>query len=281
MIKESEQLITKNNYISLIWWKIMFTISIINIIFIINYYKNYCCNSEFHKKITLFTIIYVFVAAIRAFFPVIHIERICFIKNIISSPFVDRSIATIAEICFILLITSILKNIINNTTKSQNQILILTLLNYSIICAQIFCWLGSLTQNYFFNVMEESTWTICFIIILIILFKLYIFASNNSNAQNNFLKKTLPLIIIPLILYLLFMIINDVPLYFKRWKNNKNKYINIINGINKMLKCRKIDKSYKTWKDDYLWIFGYFSFAVWLSIYFVIWYTKYNKLKLT
>ena len=281
MTKEYKDFKSKKNFISIIWWKTLFFISIVNILLIINYYKNNGCDSEFHKKIIIYTMIYVFVAAIRGIFPIIHIKRICFNKSIISSPFIDRSIATIAEICFILLFTEIFKNLINNTTKSKNQILILSLINYCIVCAQIFCWLGSLTKNYLFNVMEESTWTCCFIVILIISFKLYIFSNNNSNNQNNYLKKTLPLIIIPLIFYIIFMIINDVPLYYKRWKNNKNKYINIFDGFNKMLKCNKISKSYNEWKEDYLWIFGYFTGAVWLSIYLVLWHTKYNKLKLT
>ena len=267
-----------NNYISRIWWKILFIISTINIIFIINYYKNNCCDNQFHRNITLLSMVYVFIAAIRAIFPVKNVDRTCFYNSVLCSSFIDRFVATIAEICFILLVTGILKNITNYTTESQNQKLALTLTNYGIICAQIFCWLGSLTNNQSWNVMEESIWTICFIIITIILFKLYIYVNNNPSRQNNFLKETLPLLIIMIIIYILFMIINDVPMYFKRWKNNKKKYTDIITGFKNMFKCEKISQSYHEWKEDYLWIIGYFSLAVWFSIYLVIWHTKYKKL---
>ena len=109
------------------WWNTLFIISIFNIIFLINYSQN-GYNSDFQKKITLLAMIYTIVGAIRSTFPVRNVERVCFHNKYGFTPMTDRIIATIAEISYILLLTSISKNLVNDTTKSQTQLLILNVI---------------------------------------------------------------------------------------------------------------------------------------------------------
>jgi len=272
--------IPKNN--TYVWWGLLFIISVYNVIFIINYYLHKCCISQFHKKITIYTIIYVIICAIRAILPRLDPEKLCYYNNFLSRPLTGRILATIAEICYILLITSILKKIVNNTTKSQTQIMILNMTIYAIIIAQLFCWTGCITTNQYWNAIEESTWALVASTLVILLYKIYKFTIDKSNAKNKFINNSFPYFIFGAVIYILFMITIDIPMYIKRAKHrlkDKTKYFNFIDGIKDMNQCKITSRSYDDWKTDMMWISSYFIFAVWSSIYLVIWHTKYSKIK--
>lgn len=85
--------------------------------------------------------IYVSVNAFRSLFPVRIVERECFTS--ISSPFMDRSLATVAELCFAKQLA----------THFHDDILF-----YYAFIAQLSCWLGMITQNNLFHVYEEYFW---------------------------------------------------------------------------------------------------------------------------
>jgi len=90
---------------------------------------------------SLCTKIYVSVNAFRSLFPVKVLESQCLTPY--SSPFIDRSLATIAELCFAKQLS----------THLQSNCII----HYA-IAAQLFCWCAIFTHNNMFHVYEEYLW---------------------------------------------------------------------------------------------------------------------------
>ena len=76
--------------------------------------------------------------------------------------------------------------------------------------------------------------------------------------------------------FCLFMITVDVPMYVTRWKQNKKKkqyqekrFSSSFEGAIDALERRVVSKSWKLWKEETVWLTGYFSGAVWLILLMV------------
>jgi hypothetical protein len=88
------------------------------------------------------TRIYVGVNAFRAIFPVNVMERECL--TMVSSPLIDRTLATIGEVAFAEHLAASLGR--------PSPIMFYCAL------AQVYCWLGTLTKNNMYHVAEEYLW---------------------------------------------------------------------------------------------------------------------------
>lgn len=253
--------------IIILWWIFLFSISILNILYMMLQYPK--INTTFIYKMYLLAFIYVIVNSIRAIWLRIDIERICFFDSILSSPLFGRIIATIAEICYILLILLIYNKIINRIYHNNNLTIILYIILLGIFLAELLSWKGCLSTNQKFNVLEESIWTLCAFILgiltLIILF----------NEKNNKIKNLLYIVLLTIICYVIFMITVDIPMYDNRCKN-KTQFTSLMASIYDMAKCKKISKDLKDWKEDMAWFTGYFTLGSWSSIGLFIWYCN-NK----
>ncbi len=188
--------------------------------------------------------------AFRAFYPRLDVERICLIDKKQSYIFYGRLAATIAEISlglqiYLVLISQQYNSIINTIAPF---ILILA------IISNIFCWYAVITTNNKYHIIEEIGWTIigCIIFICCVLL---------SSKNKIFLLASILALI-----YVIFMMVIDVPLYVKKYKENKTGYLNMKNGIKDTFSCVKND-SYAMWKKEIPWISGYFTLAVFISIY--------------
>jgi hypothetical protein len=270
-----------------IWNKILTTVSIINIVIILHHlYTRINQKDDKNLKLIFLVMIFVFVCAIRSIWPRVDGSGLCIYNNKISTPLVGRCCATVAEICFATFIVSV-TNIILDSLTNLNGMNFIIKLNYSMIIlisiAQIFCWVGIITNDPSYNAIEESMWAIFGFVICVIYLVIYFnLGKFNKNLKIMELQKLAPIIIVCAFLYLLFMILVDVPMYIKRAKQNKNKnikYNDFSDGISNMNKCRKVTSSFKEWKEDIPWLTLYFSCSVWGSIYLLKWVEKYQKLK--
>lgn len=269
------------------WNNILTFISIINIIVVVSFFL-FKKQSNTQLIFNILTLIYTVVCAIRAIYPRCDSTGICLHDNKISTPFVGRSLATVAEICFGFLIVKIVSillndtinivptetNILNKLIKSNNLSVLLT------IISQVFCWIGITTKNSLYNAIEESLWAsfgfhklITFITLLNVLSK-----STNINDKYKYIKNISTFGVIGCTLFLIFMILVDIPMYVKRYlKADKSKFLNIFDGVKTLFKCKK-DNSFEIWKKEIPWLTLYFTFAVWITILILFWYDKYHKL---
>lgn len=247
-----------------IWWLSLTLISVLNIIILSSQYKN-------TKNLSIFVMafIYIIVNAIRAIWPRIDIERICFFDANISTPLVGRFLATIAELCYIGLFIITLKLFISTSKDFDKYSIILNLIFIVILIAEILSWCGCLTKKQLFNAFEESLWGFSAVVILIISLLTY------KEINNKKIKNYLLTISLCLLIYITFMVLVDIPMYIKRDKIEIiDKNTSLDEQIKDMSKCNTISKDYNTWKEDIPWLSGYFSLGSWSAIILLILYNK-------
>jgi hypothetical protein len=215
--------------------------------------------------------VYVFVCAYRSFLPRIDLERYCLWDTFASSIFLGRSAATIAEVAFAGQIALFLYDLGQVHDHPFARCLAIVLVPM-IITAQCFCWCGVVTLNHVYHAIEESIWAISSLLVGAEMASLAMYHSDSPPVY--------ALGIIGSILcfsFLGFMVIVDVPMYIKRWREGRIKmdrerkliYMNSFEGAEDALRTRVVTKSWDVWKEETVWLTGYFSSAVWLSLLLV------------
>ena len=212
--------------------------------------------------------IYVFVCAYRSFLPRIDLERYCLFDTRLSSIFLGRLSATIAEVSFSAQIALYLYHVGEVYGHPLTQCLALGLVPM-IVMAQCFCWCGVVTLNHLYHAIEESIWAISSLFIGMAMAALVIYQPDKCLRVGGFGT-------VCCFSFFLFMVIVDVPMYVRRWREGKQNmmqskekkliYMNMVEGSFDSMERRVVTKSWKVWKEETLWLTLYFSTAVWLSL---------------
>eukprot|EP01084_Bolivina_argentea_P282077 482758_1 len=260
--------LTSDTILSYTWWVFITIISIYNIYKLIHYWKNWCMSqlNNFQKKMLYLSTIYVFVCAIRAIWPRKDVDRICFFDRGISTVFVGRSIATIAELCFVKQLSLVLKEIVDLYGVKNVSIYGYEYYVSFISIAEICSWIGVATKCQIWNACEESIWMITAAHMTYTYYLLYF----NQNIPKKIKWSFLYFIFFGL-LYVIFMCVIDIPMYVERYfyVDNPNEYLSLSDGIIDLMYCKYITHSFKIWWEDIPWMTGYFSVGVWLSLYLI------------
>ncbi len=114
---------------------------------------------------------YVLGCAFRSVLPRADVQRICLFDTWLSSVFVGRSVATVAELCFVVQWTIVLRafaNVANADTARNVAKIIVPLIALAECCS----WYAVITTNYLGNVLENSLWTATFLLIAVALARL-------------------------------------------------------------------------------------------------------------
>src|SRR5579862_2300999 len=109
---------------------------------------------------------YVFGCAFRSFLPRADVQRICLFDTWLSSVLVGRSVATVAEICFVAQWALILHRL-GVMTGADITLSAAWVIVPLIVIAESLSWHGVLTRNYLANAVENSIWAVAFLIVAI------------------------------------------------------------------------------------------------------------------
>lgn len=209
--------------------------------------------------------VYVLICAFRAFLPRIDLERYCLHDNPLSSIFLGRSCATIAEICFGIQCALLLFNL-GALLDSSLMVNLSFFIVPIIIVAQLFCWYAALTLNHFWHAMEESAW----VVMIILIMGSFIMSFNRvEGAYQVFIAVGVASCLGSLYI----MLYVDIPMYFNRNKNSVRTGIQSLSlsaGFKDVYHRRVQTSDWGIWKKEVLWITSYFTLGVWLSISMVI-----------
>lgn len=288
-----------NNYYFKIWHIALVLISIFNIVYLSYNTNNNNFIDDKYNKLVFFAFIYTIICSMRSIWLKKPIHQICLNNSILSSPFLGRLLSTISELSFATQITLLLKFITSEIYSYLNikkpKFKYLNYLLPIIYIAQTFCWFACITKFHLWNAIEETLWTIFAIIIMIHCIYVYtILPKNIKSIKIIKIKKLLQAVVFFILLYIAFMVKIDIPTYIKRWKssyNNKlpthfefmndfnDKHSDLSNKLFNLFTCKKISNDFSDWKDNIAFFSGYFTVAVWSSIYIPIWYKKYKLIK--
>ena len=204
---------------------------------------------------------YVFGCAFRSFLPRADVQRICLFDTWLSSVTVGRSVATVAEICFVAQWAIILHQL-GTMTGADTTLNAAWVIVPLIVIADCFSWHAVLTKNYLGNAIENSIWAVSFLIVGIALTRLL--------PEFGWpVGMALVITIVGIAGYLLFLALVDVPMYLTRWQTLRAERTRLLShreGLWDATVRWVVTHDIGEWKDEIPWMSLYFSAAVWSSL---------------
>jgi len=206
----------------------------------------------------LFCAAYVFGCAFRSFLPRADVQRICLFDTWLSSVMVGRSVATVAEICFVAQ-WAILLHQLGTMTGAETVVNAAWVIVPLILIAECLSWYAVLTRNYLGNAIENSLWAVSFFAIGVALCRLL-------PEFNGVARLILAISIAGIAAYLAFLMTIDVPMYLKRWRTGDadgDKRLTPREGLRDVRTRWVVTHDIAEWKEEMAWMALYFSLAVW------------------
>jgi hypothetical protein len=204
---------------------------------------------------------YVFGCAFRSLLPRADVQRICLFDTWLSSVVVGRSVATVAEVCFVAQWAIVLHQL-GTTTGADTTLNIAWVITPLIIIAEVLSWYAVLTTNYLGNAIENSLWAVAFFLIGIGLFRLL-------PDVDGPVRVVLTTAIVGIVGYLLFLVTVDVPMYLSRWRAkvaDGSRLLRPLEGLRDVSTRWVVTHDLAEWKGEIAWMSLYFSGAVWASL---------------
>ncbi len=211
---------------------------------------------------------YVFGCAFRSLLPRADVQRICLFDTWLSSVVVGRSVATVAEVCFVAQ-WAIMLHRLGTTTGADTTVAIAWAITPLIVVAEGFSWYAVLTTNYLGNAIENSIWAVAFAAIGIGLGWL-------MPDVDGTVRVVLIVAIVGIAGYLAFLMTIDVPMYVGRWRAkvaDGGRHLGPLEGLRDVCTRWVVTHDLAEWKDEIAWMSLYFSAAVWASLALCVFYS--------
>jgi hypothetical protein len=204
---------------------------------------------------------YVLGCAYRSAFPVYDVQRLCLFDSWMSSVIVGRSVATVAELCFVTQ-WALLLNEMSCAAGSKSGRVTSVMIVPLIVTAETFSWYSVLTTSNIGHVVEETLWGISAALLVVGLVSIW---PRSTKALRPYL---LALGAIG-VAYVWFMFAVDVPMYWSRWlvdEASGRPYLSVLQGLVDASGRWVVSYKWQDWESEVVWMSLYFSVAVWLSI---------------
>jgi hypothetical protein len=207
---------------------------------------------------------YVLGCAYRSALPVFDVQRICLFDTWLSSVIVGRSVATVAELCFVTQWALLMREISQVTQSRPGKFAAMAVVPM-IVVAETCSWYSVLTTSNIGHVVEETLWGLAAALLVASLLSVW----PRAVAR---LRPMLLAMAVTGIAYVAFMFLVDVPMYWSRWVADEasgRTYLSLGQGLLDTSGRWVVSQQWQVWKTEMLWMSLYFSVAVWLSIAFV------------
>ncbi|MGC1387697.1 MAG: hypothetical protein WA807_06780 [Steroidobacteraceae bacterium] len=209
----------------------------------------------------LLSAVYVFGCAFRSAFPVFDVPRICLHDSWLSSVVVGRSVATVAELCFVGQWALMLREVSRASGSAIGKFASLAVVPL-IALAEACSWYSVLTTSNLGHIAEESIWSLSAALMV----------ASMARSWPRCTAGRHPLLVaccVAGVAYVAFMLFVDVPMYWMRWVADESvgrHYMSIAQGFHDVAGRWVVSHRWEDWKDEVAWMSLYFSVAVWLSI---------------
>jgi hypothetical protein len=251
-----------------IWWGFLLAVSTLNIALLSWLHARYRRRPPYRlagafaiEPLLLLATVYVLGCAFRSILPRADVQRICLFDTWLSSILVGRSVATVAELCFIAQWALVLRElgaIANSDTAKNISKTIVPLIAVAECCS----WYAVISTNFLGNVLENSLWTATFLLIAIALIRLL-------PRFGGLVQFAIATAIAGIACYVVFMCAVDVPMYFSRWQaelTDGRVFLGAVSGLRDVASRWIVTGDFAQWRDEIPWMSFYFSTAVWASL---------------
>jgi len=210
---------------------------------------------------TLFSSLFVFGCAFRSFLPRVEALRFCLYDHWISIATIGRIVATVAELALVAHWSLLLKEWCR-VTGNRLGFQVARALFPMIVIAETCSWYSALTTNFLGSVFEESLWACSGALAAGILAYLWLRAGQRTSRY-------MGIMLLLNSAYVLFMCTVDVPMYWRRWKEDeaaRKPYFSLADGWRDASTRRIVTRRWQDWRDEMPWMSLYFCSGVWLSL---------------
>jgi hypothetical protein len=209
----------------------------------------------------LLSAVYVFGCAFRSALPVYDVPRICLFNTWLSGVIVGRSVATVAELCFVAQWALMLRETSRAHGNAFGGFVSFALVPL-IAVAETCSWYSVLTTSNLGHVAEESLWGLSAALLVA---SVALILPRCPAARRPALFGWC----LAGIAYVAYMFLVDVPMYWSRWLADEaggRHYMSIAQGLFDVSHRRIVSHRWQDWKNEIVWMSLYFSVAVWISI---------------
>jgi hypothetical protein len=251
-----------------VWWIFLITVSAVNVLlwfqlraFLARWASIARTGMLAAEPLALLSAAYVFGCAFRSIFPRADVERICLFDTWLSSILIGRSVATIAELCFAIqwaIVLHELGRIAHSDTAKNIAKLIVPL----IVVAECCSWYAVITTDFLGNILENSCWTVTFVLIAIALVRLLF-------SFRGVVRWGIAAMAAGVAAYVVFMSTIDVPMYVARWQAasaDGSQPLGLAAGLYDVATHWVVTHNIARWNQEIPWMSLYFSVAVWTSL---------------
>jgi hypothetical protein len=245
-----------------LWWSSLYLVSAVNIVlWFLAALRMGGREDPYVARQLLLSVIYVAACAFRSLLPRLDLERQCLWNTPLSSIFLGRSVATVAELCFAGQCALLILKLSAISGIPALRVIGLSIVPL-IVVAQIACWHAVLTLNHIGHAVEEILWTA---MVLLLAFSLVV----SWNRVPESLHPLGALGIAACAGATFIMLAVDVPMYVSRWRRSVSsgvRFLPVTDGLRDALVRRRVVHGWGDWRPEVPWMSLYFSVGVWLSL---------------
>jgi hypothetical protein len=215
----------------------------------------------FRRWQLLLSAAYVFGCAFRSVLPRADVQRIGLFDSWLSSVMVGRSVATVAELCFVAQ-WALLLNYLARDAQSRFGVVVSWLVVPLIAVAEVCSWYGVLTTAYIGNAVEETIWAVTASLVVVSLLALW------PRCKAAY-RPLLAAAVVLGVAYVVFMCTVDIPMYVNRFLADEasgREYLSLGQGLWDARSRWTVTFAWEEWRSEIPWMSLYFSLAVWCSI---------------
>ena len=205
--------------------------------------------------------VYVLVCAYRSMLPRVDLERLVVVDTRLSSIFLGRAAATVAEICFALQLGLLVHQLGGHAGMPWVQSAAWAIPVFMAV-AQGFCWHSVLTLNHITQAVESTLWAAGFSWMAALLGVIAL-------DSTGWVRSLAVFGILGSMAFVAYVAGVDVPMYWRRYQHGRARgqaYMRLDQGARDAWHRRVPSGSWAAWKADALWLTPYFSVGVWISI---------------
>ena len=247
------------------WWSFLFLVSAGNLVlWVVIAREVHSLSDGYVAQQLLLSGIFAAACAFRSILPRVDLERQCLWNSPLSSIFVGRSVATIAELAFAGQCALLISRLSALTGNASLQVVGWSIVPL-IILAQLFCWYAVISLNHLGHAIEEILWSV-----LVFLVALSLGLSLGQMPAGSRILSSFGMVACAGAALLMLAV--DVPMYLARWRLARStgvRYLSLMEGLRDALQRRRVAHRWSEWKPEVPWMSLYFSVGVWLSLCFV------------
>lgn len=246
---------------TILWWRLLCGLAGLNVLLWLVSLGLELPTDGYRLQQRVCAAVFVFGCAFRSVFPRVDLQRYCIVDSWLSSAFLGRTVATLAELCFALQ-WALFLDALALASGVRALETVSALLVPLIGLAQVFCWYGVVTLNPMSHAIEEATWTVAEALIGLSLVSSW---TGTSGALRIFVS----IGGVCVLLHLVFKVTVDVPMYLRRWREDRRRGARVLSlseGLSDALHRRVVTRDWSHWREEVGWMTLYFSIGVWLSL---------------